>query len=114
MFPQTITIYRHSVENGVDVISRQVIRGVYWYGGTSVSESGKGVTEESNTTVITSPETASQYAKGGWSIKPKDRILKGENPETESLKEIPNALTVLKVEENICGSAVDNITVTAK
>ena len=44
----------------------------------------------------------------------KDRILKGENPEIKSLRDIPTALTVLNVEENICNSSVDNITITAK
>ena len=113
MFPHTITIYRHKVENGADVITRQIVKGVYWYGGAGITPSGKGLTEENSTTIIASPETTGQY-NSGWDIQPKDRILKGEHPEITGLKEIPAALTVQRVDENICGSAVDNITITAK
>lgn len=113
MFPHTITIYRHRVENGADVITRQIVKGVYWYGGAGITASGKGTTEDNSATIIASPETTGQY-KGGWTIEPKDRILKGEHPEITSLREIPASLTVLKVDENICGSTVDNITITAK
>ena len=113
MFPHTITIYRHRVENGADVITRQVVNGVYWYGGEGITSSGKGTTEDNSATIISSPETTEQY-KSGWDIEPKDRILKGEGPEINGLREIPAALNVLKVDENICGSAVDNITIIAK
>lgn len=113
MFPHTITIYRHSIENGADIITRQIVKGVYWYGGTGTTPSGKGVTEENSATVITSPETAGKY-KSSWDIQPKDRILQGEGPEITGFREIPAALTVLRVEENICNSTVDNITITAK
>ena len=113
MFPHTITIYRHRVENGADVITRQIVKGVYWYGGTGITASGKGTTEDDLATIIASPETTAQY-KSGWDIEPKDRILKGEHPEINGLREIPAALTVVKVEENICGSTVDNITITAR
>lgn len=113
MFPHTITIYRHKVENGADIITRQIVKGVYWYGGTGITASGKGTTEGDSATIITSPETTAQY-KSSWDIEPKDRILKGEHPEINGLREIPAALTVLKVDDNICGSTVDNITITAK
>ena len=113
MFPHTITIYRHKVENGADIITRQIVKGVYWYGGTGTTSSGKGTTEDNSATIITSPETTAQY-KSGWDIEPKDRILKGEGPEINGLREISAALTVLKVDDNICGSMVDNITIIAK
>ena len=113
MFPHTITIYRHRVENGADIITRQIVKGVYWYGGSGITQSGKGTVEDNPTTIIASPETTAQY-KSDWDIEPKDRILKGEHPEINSLKEILAALTVLKVDENICGSTVDNITIIAK
>ena len=113
MFPHTITIYRHKVENGADIITRQIVKGVYWYGGAGITPSGKGTTEDNLATIIASPETTGQY-KSGWDIEPKDRILKGEHPVINGLKEIPAALTVLKVDENICGSTVDNITITAR
>lgn len=113
MFPHTITIYRHKVENGADIITRQIVKGVYWYGGAGITPSGKGTVEDNPTTIITSPETTAQY-KSDWDIEPKDRILKGEHPEINSLKEISAALMVLKVDDNICGSTVDNITITAK
>ena len=113
MFPHTITIYRHSVNNGADIITRQIVKDVYWYGGTGITQSGKGLTEENPVTIIASPETTGQYMSG-WTIQPKDRILKGEHPEINSFKEIPAALTVLQVEDNICGSTVDNITIMAR
>lgn len=113
MFPHTITIYRHSVVDGTDVITRQIVKGVYWYGGTGISQNGKGATEESAVTVITSPETTVMYGSG-WSVEPKDRILQGEHPEISCLRDIPAALTVTGIEDNRCGSDVDNITIKAK
>ena len=113
MFPHTITIYRHSIENGADVYSRQVVKGVYWYGGQGISQNGKGATEETPVTVITSPETANQYGSG-WTIEPKDRIMKGDHPDITSFRDIPAAPNVVGVEDNRCGSTVDNITITAK
>lgn len=113
MFPHTITIYRHRVEAGADVITRQIVNGVYWYGGTGISQNGKGTTEENSATIITSPEAAAQYGSG-WTIEPKDRILKGEHPDITGLRDIPAALTVVTVEDNRCSSTVDNITITAR
>ena len=113
MFPHTITIYRHKVENGADIITRQIVKGVYWYGGSGITSTGKGTTEENSATIISSPETTGKY-KRGWTIEPKDRILKGEHPEITALREIPASLTVISVDENICGSTVDNITITAR
>ena len=113
MFPHTITIYRHSVENGADVYTRQVVKGVYWYGGTGISQNGKGTTEETPVNIVTSPETAIQYGDG-WTIEPKDRVMKGEGPEITSLRDIPSAPTVVGVEDNRCGSSVDNVTIKAK
>ena len=113
MFPHTITIYRHSVENGADVYTRQVVKGVYWYGGQGISQDGKGATEETPVTIITSPETAAQYGDG-WTIVPKDRVMKGVHPEITAFRDIPAAPTVVGVEDNRCGSAVDNITIKAK
>lgn len=112
MFPHTITIYRHSVENGQDVIKRQVVEGFYWYGSQGISASNKGGSEEDSVTIVSSPERAQDYGTA-WTIKPKDRVIKGEGAEATTLKEI-NGFTVLRVEENICGSPVDNITITGR
>lgn len=112
MFPHTMTIYRLGVENGADVITRQLVKGVYWAGGAGITSSGKGTVEECSATIVTSPKTASQYGKT-WTVKPKDRILRGEHPDITSLKEIPDALTVKRVDDNTCGCPVDNITITA-
>lgn len=113
MFPHTITIYRHSIEDGADVIRRQILNGVYWYGGTGTASTGKGMAYDDYATIITSPETAAQFGSG-WDIEPKDRIMKGENPNITSLSEIPAALTVFGIADNRCGSTVDNITITAR
>ena len=113
MFPHTITIYRHSIENGSDVIERQIVKGVYWYGGEGITAAGKGTAEENSATIISSPETTAQYGSS-WTISPKDRILKGEHPEITALRDIPAALTVTGVEDNRCGGTVDNITITAR
>lgn len=113
MFPHTITIYRHSIESGADVYTRQVVKGVYWYGGKGISHDGKGATEEASVIIIASPETAAQYGDG-WTIEPKDRVMKGEGPEITAFRDIPAAPTVVAVEDNRCGSTVDNITISAK
>ena len=109
MFPHDITIYRHSIVDGADVISRQVVTGVYWYGSVGVDAAGKGTASSDTVTVITSPETTAAYGDA-WIVQPKDRIVEGVGPEVPRLKDI-DGYTVLRVEKNVCGSFVDNITI---
>lgn len=110
MFPHTITIYRHSVADGKDIYLRQIVRGVYCYGSEGIAGSGKGTAEASSMTVITSQTIASVYGTE-WDVRKGDRFVKGEGAEISSLKDISDSFTVLKVEDNRCGSSVDNITI---
>lgn len=112
MFPHTITIYRHTEANGSDVITKQVISGFYWYGGNGITVGNKGATEEDSVTIVSSPERARDYGTV-WTVQPRDRIVKGIGADITSLKEI-NGITALRIDENTCGSKVDNITITGK
>ena len=125
MFPHAITIYRHSVVNGADNYSMTILNGCYWYGKQSITGAGKGTERANICTVVFSPELTATYGLK-WSIRPGDRIVKGHDglvgisvtgvstvgmKVIEGLKELPrDAMTVKAVEENICGSSVDNIT----
>lgn len=113
MFPHTITIYRHSVVDGKDVYHRQMLGGVYCYGSEGIAGSGKGTAEDSSMIVITSQTTAAAFGVE-WDVRKGDRIIKGEGKEISSLKEIDGGFTVLSVEDNRCGSTVDNITIRGK
>lgn len=112
MFPHTITIYRHKEVSGADVITRQVVDGFYWYGSKASKASGKGATEDDTVAIVSSPERANDYGTA-WTVEPRDRVVKGTGAEVISLKDI-NGITVLRVEENLCGCPVDNITITGK
>ena len=113
MFHHTITIYRHTVQDGADVYTKQVIDEVYWFGGAERAGSGKGVEGSIPTTIITSPELAWAFGTA-WNAAPGDIVIKGEGPDITSLKQIQGGITVMRVEENVCGSTVDNITITGK
>ena len=115
MFPHTITIYSHLSQNLEDVYTRQVVSGVYWYGSTGISASGKGVDEVSTVKIVASPQTTSEYGKT-WDVHNGDRIVKGVHSEISSFKDLSGkqAITVVSVSESICGSPVDNITIGGK
>ena len=127
MFPHTITIYHHSVVNGADVYNMTVLRGCYWMHNASRSGVGKGTEKTDSYTIILSPEQTAKYGSV-WKVYPGDRVVKGlddlavagnaftgvavvnEIPIT-SWKQLTGDVMVVKaVEENICGSSVDNIT----
>ena len=109
MFPHTITIYHHFVEDGVDVYEKKEVPG--WYLMQTKSQTGIGNGTERNDTykAVASPLTTSTYGIE-WDVYVGDRIVKGSSPDISSWKELSNALVVRVVEENICGSGVDNIT----
>lgn len=109
MFPHTITIYHHSVEDGVDVYSRKEIPGWYWMHTASNAASGKGTERTDSYKAVASPLTASQYGVT-WDVYVGDRVVKGSAPDITSWKDLKDAMVVKAVEENICGSSVDNIT----
>ena len=109
MFPHTITIYHHFVEDGVDVYSKKEIPGWYWMQTKSNIGSGKGAEKTDSYKVVASPLTTSQYGLT-WDVYVGDRVVKGSAPDINSWKELKDAMVVKAVEENICGSSVDNIT----
>lgn len=110
MFPHTLTIYHHSVEAGTDVYRRAVVPGWYWMHTASAAGAGHGTQKTDTYTAVSSPLTASTYGKT-WTVSPGDKAIKGEGTEITSWKDLQgDVMTVKAVEENICGSSVDNIT----
>ena len=109
MFPHTITIYHHFIEDGVDVYSRKEVPGWYWMHTASNTGAGKGVERTDSYKLVASPLTTSQYGLT-WDVYVGDRIVKGSAPDITSWKDLKDFMVVKAVEENICGSGVDNIT----
>ena len=110
MFPHTITIYHHFVENGTDVYNKTELPGCYWNHKASQATSGKGTERADGYTVVVSPEQTARYGVY-WDVYVGDRVVKGPAPDINSWKELKgDVMTVKAIEENICGSSVDNIT----
>lgn len=110
MFPHTITIYHHEIVNNADTYQRTVLSGVYWYGGTSLSSSNKGIDSKGKVNIITNVENARNYG-AGWTVNIGDKVVLGEGGEITSLKSLINAITVTDIAVNVCNSDVDNITI---
>ncbi|MCM1115610.1 MAG: hypothetical protein NC397_08960 [Clostridium sp.] len=115
MFPHDITIYRHCVLNGTDIYNKQVLNGFYWNCKTAQSVKNKGADNAAEVTVISSPQMAQRYGNK-WKIQVGDIIIKGKGSNISSLKDLTDVqyYKVYAVEENICGSDVDNIVVKGK
>ena len=113
MFPHTITIYHHSIENGEDKYERTILEGFYWNGSKSLTAADKGADSEKTTTIISNPENAHKYG-AEWMIQPNDMIFFGEGKDIASFREIRNAVTVTGIAVNVCNSDVDNIVITGK
>ena len=110
MFPHTITIFHHSVVNGADVYNRTELNGCYWNRKASQAGSGKGTEKTDSYMVVVSPEQTALYGVT-WSAYTGDRAVKGSAPDIASWKDLTGEVMIIKaVEENICGSSVDNIT----
>ena len=110
MFPHTITIFHHSVVNGADVYSRTEVAGWYWNRKAGQAGSGKGTEKSDSYMVVASPETTALYGDS-WSVNTGDRVVKGSAPDITSWKDLKgDVMTVKAIEENICGSSVENIT----
>lgn len=110
MFPHTITIFHHSVVNGADVYSRTEVPGWYWMHEAAQNGSGKGTERSDSYKVVASQATTAQYGDS-WSAKVGDRAVKGSAPDITSWKDLKgDVMTIKAIEENICGSSVDNIT----
>ena len=110
MFPHTITIYHHFVENGADVYDKKEVPGWYWMKTASNTGAGKGTEKTDTYKAVASQFTTSLY-KQTWDVYVGDRVVKGSAPDITSWKELKGDVMVVKaIEENICGSSVDNIT----
>lgn len=110
MFPHTITIYHHSVVNGTDVYSRTEVSGWYWNRKVAQTGSGKG-TERADTYMVVASQATTALYGDSWSVNVGDRVVKGSGPDITSWKDLKgDVMTVKAIEENICGSGVDNIT----
>ena len=115
MFPHTITIFHHIAEKDKDIYTREVVSGVYWYGSEGISVSGKGQESADSITIISSPENAKTFGKK-WNVQKGDRVVKGNCPDISSFKDLNDkeVVTVMKVEPNVIGSLVDNVTITGQ
>lgn len=111
MFPHTITIYRHSIENNQDVYSKQVIKGFYAVVNKTLSADQKGVESTKPSVIISNPENARKYGVE-WTVQGKDRIIIGVGGDITSFNDIPEAIKVTGIEANVIGSDVDNVTIT--
>ena len=109
MFPHTITIYHHSIVNGLDVYDRVEVPGWYWMHTASSTGSGKGAERTDSYKAVASPLTTSQYGVT-WGVSIGDRVVKGSALDITSWKDLKDYMVVKAIEENICGSSVDNIT----
>ena len=110
MFPHTITIFHHSVVDGADVYDRTELQGCYWNHKAHQTAAGKGTEKTDSYMVVVNPELTALYGLT-WSVKTGDRAVKGSAPDITSWKDLKGDVMVIKaVEENICGSGVDNIT----
>ena len=110
MFPHTITIYHHFIEDGVDVYDKKEVPGWYWMHTASSTGAGKGTERSDTYKLVASQLTTSNYRKT-WDVYVGDRVVKGSAPDITSWKELGGDVMVVKaIEENICGSSVDNIT----
>lgn len=109
MFPHTITIYRHFVENGADVYDKKEVPGWYWTKIASNTGAGKGTEKTDTYKAVASQLTTSNYGVT-WDVYVGDRVVKGSGPDITSWKDLKEFMVVKAIEENICGSSVDNIT----
>ena len=60
MFPHTITIFHHSIEDGVDVYTRTEVPGWYWMHTAANTGAGKGTEKADTYKAISSQLTATQ------------------------------------------------------
>jgi hypothetical protein len=110
MFPHTISIFHHSVVGGADVYSRTELSGCYWNHKATQAAAGKGTEKTDSYMVVVNPELTALYGVT-WNVYTGDRVVKGSAPDITSWKDLKgDVMTVKAVEENICGSGVDNIT----
>lgn len=110
MFPHTITIYHHFIEDGVDFYDKKEVPGWYWMHTATNTGVGKG-TERSDTYKIVACQATTSLYKDTWDVYVGDRVVKGSAPDITSWKDLKGDVMVVKaIEENICGSGVDNIT----
>lgn len=114
MFPHTITIYTHSIKDGQDYYSKQVLDGFYWHEKTARALDGKGDSDSAEVVVISSLKRAKEYYAGKWDVKVGDIIIKGKGGNITTVKELKDFHKVTTVSINICGSCVDNISITGK
>lgn len=110
MFPHSITIYHHSIQNGTDAYTKDIVRGVYWYGRHSVHPSGRGSSGGDAVTIITSMATAATRGTA-WNVEVGDRVILGEGGDITALSQISGGITVTDIEDNRVGASVDNITI---
>ncbi len=122
--PHTITIYNKLKVDDNEQYIKRVLNGVYYYGTDSVNISGKGVVESGNINIIIDGDNLEDYvnyksynSSSKYTIKPNDRIILGIGPDIASINELNDSyrqITVFSIDENIVGSALDNLLIMGK
>lgn len=110
MYPHTITIYRHCIENGRDIYTKHILKGVYFRNGTVAAKSGNGFEKSCETVISVRPELSRTFNET-WNVTIGDKIVLGIGREISSFKELQNFVTVKTVSENICGSPLDGVVI---
>lgn len=105
MFPHTITVFTPLGNGGYE---RYLISGVYWYGISGKTLSGKGKEATASVKIAMPIKLFKGIEKGSY-------IVKGNYPEIKSIKEldgIENCITVQNIDINDVGSTIDNVVIT--
>ena len=116
MFPHTVTIYSHRVEEGKDVYTRTLVDGVYVYGASGVTNVERGEAADSTITIVSSPDRAADYG-AAWQVKPNDRIVLARcEKQIASFRDLEGLpmMTAMKIEDNRAFGAADNITISGR
>lgn len=113
MFPNTITIYHHSISNSADAYTKTVLHGFYVYSTEGISKAGRGEQDADTFVAVSSPIMARSFGDA-WSCENNDRIVEGEGDDITSWKDIPEAKVIASIKRSVIGSSVDNITIKAR
>lgn len=113
MYPHTITVYSHYIEDNEDKYKRTVLQGVYYHYSDGLSLSGNGVVKKCSLTIEIAKKYADTFGKE-WIVKGNDRLVLKNGNDISSYSELKDCFVVQDVAVNVMGSPLDNITITAK
>lgn len=105
MFPHSITAFTKLDD---DTYERCFIDGVYWYGSTRKTLSGKGKEATASVKIVMPISKFVGIKKGSY-------IVKGNHNDIESMRDldgIENCIVVESIDLNDVGSKLDNVVIT--